>query len=258
MGIVSKVFAALSAALALVACASTSGAPSAPAAKDAVAAALADPARPEADKADDARRKPSEGLAFMGVAPGMTVFELEAGAGWYTELLSRAVGPKGAVWMQNPVRFKDRLAARFAARLGDGRLPNVRQTFSNFDALEAPSGSVDLAVWVQGPHEVYFHPNGESLGDPAKSYAEVFRILKKGGAFVVIDHAAVAGAPETTGDTLHRVDRAIVVARATEAGFRLEGESAFLANPADDRTKNVFDKDIRGYTDQFALRFVKR
>jgi len=41
------------------------------------------------------------------------------------------------------------------------------------------------------------------------------------------------------------------------AGFRFAGESDVLRNSADDRTLKVFDKSIRGKTDQFAYKFVK-
>jgi len=41
------------------------------------------------------------------------------------------------------------------------------------------------------------------------------------------------------------------------AGFKLDGESKVLANPEDDHTKMVFDKSIRGKTDQFLLKFRK-
>ena len=37
----------------------------------------------------------------------------------------------------------------------------------------------------------------------------------------------------------------------------LEAESEVLPNPADPRTKLVFDPSIRGHTDQFVLRFRK-
>ncbi|MFZ5616626.1 MAG: class I SAM-dependent methyltransferase [Pseudomonadota bacterium] len=222
------------------------------------AAAIADPARPEEDRKDDERRKPAVALEFFQLAPGMTVFEIEAGAGWYTELLSRVVGPSGAVVMQNPEGFLKFVGEQITARLAGDRLANVRQSISNFDALDAADASIDVATWVQGPHELYLKSStGEGLGDPAKSYAEIYRILKPGGAFAVIDHSALAGAPETTGNDLHRVDRAIVVSLAEAAGFRLEAESDFLANPDDARTIAVFDPSIRGYTDQFALRFRK-
>ncbi|MEQ1929742.1 MAG: class I SAM-dependent methyltransferase, partial [Parvularculaceae bacterium] len=220
-------------------------------------AAAADSARPEADRADDERRKPVEALAFMEVQPGMTVFEIEAGGGWYTELLSHAVGSTGSVIMQNPAGFQSFVGDKIAERLKDGRLPNVRQSISNFDALESADGSVDLVTWVQGPHELYYKPKEGPLGDPAKSYAEIARILKPGGAFVVIDHSAESGAPETTGDTLHRIDKIIVMQMADQSGFTLVGESDFLGNPEDPLTVGVFDPSIRGHTDQFALRFRK-
>lgn len=221
------------------------------------AAAVADSGRPEADRAEDERRKPEVALAFMEVAPGMKVFEVEAGAGWYTELLSRTVGPNGVVVMQNFKGFQDFVGDKIAERLKDGRLANVRQSITNFDMLDEEDGAVDLVTWVQGPHEIYFKPKGASLGDPAKAYAEIARILKPGGAFVVIDHSAESGAPETTGDTLHRIDKAIVMQMADQAGFTLVGESDFLANPEDPLTVGVFDPSIRGHTDQFALRFKK-
>ena len=61
--------------------------------------------RPEADKKDDEIRKASDVLQFTGVWPGMTLVELEAGKGYYTELLSHIVGKDGKVYMQNPHGF---------------------------------------------------------------------------------------------------------------------------------------------------------
>ena len=40
-------------------------------------------------------------------------------------------------------------------------------------------------------------------------------------------------------------------------GFVLDGESDVLANSEDDHTKSVFDPEIRGKTDRYALRFRK-
>lgn len=222
------------------------------------AAAVADPTRSDDDRKDDERRKPATALEFFEVAPGMTVFEIEAGGGWYTELLSHAVGPQGSVVMQNPEGFLSFVGEQINARLADNRLANVRQSLSIFDKFDAGDASADLVTWVQGPHELYYKPDdGSSLGDPSASYAEIYRITKPGGAFIVVDHSAVAGAPETTGNDLHRIDRAIVVAMAQAAGFKLEAESGFLANAEDPLTIAVFDPAIRGHTDQFALRFRK-
>lgn len=220
-------------------------------------AAVANPARPDEDRADDDRRKAVTALTFMEVAPGMSVFEIEAGGGWYTELLSHAVGPNGSVVMQGPGGFRDFYGEQIDKRLAGGRLANVRESLSSFDMLDAEDATMDLVTWVQGPHELYFKPEGQSLGDPAKAFGEVFRVLKPGGAFVVIDHSAESGAPETTGNDLHRIDKAIVMQLADQAGFALTAESDFLANPEDSLTVGVFDPAVRGKTDQFALRFRK-
>lgn len=50
---------------------------------------------------------------------------------------------------------------------------------------------------------------------------------------------------------------AALAAPAAAAGFKFEGQSKLLANPADPRTATVFDKSIRGKTDQFVLKFRK-
>jgi len=57
--------------------------------------------------------------------------------------------------------------------------------------------------------------------------------------------------------TLHRIDPALVRKEVEAAGFKYEGETKVLANPADDHTKKVFDPAIRGHTDQFVYKFRK-
>ena len=214
-----------------------------------------------ADDADnDARRKPVESLAFFGLAEDnvKTVFEMEAGGGYFTELLSLSVGDDGSVTTQNPSQimrfFEDALQKRFV----DGRLTNVTRTETPFDALTAADGSIDLVTWIQGPHELFFiQPDGSTLGDAGATFAEIVRILKPGGAFVAIDHSTVEGAEDGTFTALHRIDKNRVVAMAEAVGLVLEAEGDFLANPEDDRTLGIINPEIRGKTDQFALRFRK-
>lgn len=222
------------------------------------AAAVADPARPDKDRADDAARKPAAVLAFAGIAPGMTVLEMEAGSGYYTQMLSTLAGPSGHVIMQNPAAFDAFLGERVAARLAGGRLGNVRLSKTSFDALDAPDASVDVVTWFLGPHELFYTPkDGASLGDPKASFAQIFRVLKPGGALVVLDHAAAAGAPSSTGGKTHRIDPAIVKALARNAGLELVASSAVLANPDDDHNLLVFDPRVRRKTDRFLLKFKK-
>ena len=56
-------------------------------------------------------------------------------------------------------------------------------------------------------------------------------------------------------DRLHRIDPAVVRSDFERAGFAFEADNPMLAHPGDDRTKQVFDPDIRGRTDQFVFRF---
>lgn len=233
-------------------------APAAPPPPD-YAAVVASAERLPTDTARDTARKPAEVLAFSKVMTGNTVFEMEAGGGYYTELISRAVGPTGSVVMQGPKEFEKFYKADVDARLAKNRLANVRVSQSAFDTLDAPDASVDVVTWFQGPHEMYCKQacGNAPLGDTAKAYAEIFRILKPGGYFVIMDHVATQGAPETTGNDLHRIDPLIIKAAATQAGFLADEESSLLDNPADDHTKSVFDDSIRGKTDQFLLRYKK-
>ena len=223
-------------------------------ARDAVIAST----RPEADLQDDQNRRPMKVLAFIKIEPGLTVLELEAGTGYYTELLSQAVGETGKIWMQNPGALDDRIGAQVVARLKDNRLANVTLTKSLFDRLEPADGSVDIVTWMLGPHELYFtFPGTDGFGDPATAYAEIYRVLKPGGRFVVLDHAAPKGAPKETGGETHRIDPEIVISMAVAAGFTPGATSGALSNAADDRSKGVFDPSIRRKTDRFLIRFNK-
>ncbi len=223
-----------------------------------VTAALTNDMRPDEDNADDAARKPGAVLVFSGIKPGMSVFEMEAGSGYYTELISRIVGPDGSVVMQNPESFDAFLGDAVPNRLADDRLANVRHSKSNFDALEAADASIDVVTWILGPHDLYYTPaGGGTLGDVDATYAEIARILKPGGAFIVLDHVAEAGAPETSGNTVHRIDPAIVKGLATNAGMVFVEESDVLANPDDDYSMMVFDPKVRRNTDRFLHKYVK-
>jgi predicted methyltransferase len=120
--------------------------------------------------------------------------------------------------------------------------------------LSAPQ-PVDLVFTSQNYHD---YPD-EFMGkvDPAVLDKQVFDVLKPGGLYVIIDHVAEAGSGMRDTDTLHRIDPAIVKKQVEAAGFVFDGESVVLRNPADPHTIKVFDKSIRGHTDQFIYRFRK-
>ena len=160
--------------------------------------------------------------------------------------------------MQYPAEFAYGDAA-FKARTDAGRLKNAVIMKSHFDNLEqVATGSVDRVLWILGPHEIYYKPpNTNGLGADDKTYAEIVRVLKPGGLFIAMDHAAETGAPPTIAQTLHRIDPSIVVSSAQSVGLQMVSKSDVLANPSDDRTKMVFDATIRRHTDQFLFKFRK-
>ena len=57
-------------------------------------AALGAEERPAEDRVRDATRKPQQVLDFVGIGAGMSVLDLNASTGWYTEVLAAAVGDR--------------------------------------------------------------------------------------------------------------------------------------------------------------------
>lgn len=222
-----------------------------------VAAALTHPDRPSADAASDAARNPVEVLAFAGLEAGMDVFEMEAAAGYYTEILSRSVGRNGTVVLQEAPDLMGFVGEGIELRTANNRLPNVRVSMTNFDSLDAEDNSIDMVTWIQGPHELGFAPDGNDLGDPAGSFSEIVRILKPGGVLLAIDHIAADNTGLEAGGATHRVEESVITQLATEAGLSVFRRSDLLMNPADPLSAHVYDASIRGKTSRFVVLYRK-
>jgi predicted methyltransferase len=211
--------------------------------------------------ARDATSKPAEVLAFFGVGSGMTVLDVNASTGWYTEILASIVGPTGRVIAHNHPRALTTLpAAHFEARYGGNRLPNVEQIFVRHDELVLPLSSVDVVLMSLVYHDTYWHRDGVDWGpiDRLALLASLKDGLKPGGVVGVVDHVAAARRdPFESALTAHRIDPAVVHRDFIAAGFEPDGESDVLRYPNDDYTVNVFDAAVAGRTDRFVLRFRK-
>lgn len=219
-----------------------------------VTAALAAEGRPAADKELDADRKPVEVLQFFGIETGMTVLDVTAADGYFTELLAAAVGPGGIVYAQNDpgtlTRRDGAVDQALAARLANGRLPNVQRIDADVHASGLDQ-TVDAALVVLTIHDFYNFQGEEAAFTALRG---VHAALKPGGILGLIDHAGDAG---NDNRTLHRIEKAAVEQLLADAGFVIDAESSLLANPADDRTVGVFDPSIRRKTDQFVIRALK-
>lgn len=211
--------------------------------------------RPADDVARDAGRKPGEVLAFLGVEPGMTVLDLIAAGGYYSEALSVAVGSKGRVYAQNPpfvLKIRDGANEKaISARLAGGRLPNVTRVNADLADLASQGiapGSVDVAMTALNFHDIY----NRGGPDAASAFlANVFALLKPGGVLGIIDHV---GAPEADNEKLHRIDPALVTTVVEASPFELDGTSDVLENPTDDHSEGVFAPGVRGRTDRFVMK----
>lgn len=211
----------------------------------AVTAAVADSGRPALDRYRDGRRKPAETVAFAGVAPGMTVAELIPGNGYYTRILSKTVGSSGKVFTLPFTEPRAVMSRALAADPAYGNITLVNGSPLNL-GLPAP---VDVVWTSQNYHDVR---QGRAVLNKA-----VFDALKPGGVYFIVDHAAAAGAGEDVLLSLHRIDEDVVKREVLAAGFVLEAESPLLRNPADDRKRMVFDREVDRNTDQFVLKFRK-
>jgi predicted methyltransferase len=219
-----------------------------------LASLLASDARSEEDRARDAGRKPAEVLALLGIEPGMDVLDLVAASGWYSEVLSLAVGPDGSVTAQNPawmLAFQDGgVVAGLDARI-EGGLSNVTRLDSSWAELGAMETRFDAALSALNIHDVYYLESPEATAEFAGA---VYNVLKPGGVFGIVEHV---GDPDGENANLHRIDKDLVIDIVTDAGFVVEADSDLLANPADDHTQSVFSEGIRGQTDRFLLKLRK-
>ena len=200
--------------------------------------------RPAADKERDVSRQAPAVLNFLGVEAGMTVLDVNASGGWYTEVLSYAVGSAGTVLMQN--RPEGRSAEAATARAE--RLSNVDEWLTPISDISP--NSVDFAITALNFHD--FHNS-----DPAAAQSilgQVMGALKSGGILAVIDHEGTPGADNVS---LHRIAFDDAVKAVLESGFVLAGASDALNNDADDHSVGPFDPSLERNTDRIVLKFMK-
>jgi len=220
---------------------------------DYIRAALSSGRRRASDRKRDDARKPGELLAFYQIGPGQKVAELMAGTCYITSIVAEIVGDTGAVYATNSQQLIDRFKGSPARKLIDQfDLSNVVEVISEPDEPGLPTGELDAVLSFMIYHDMVW------LGaDRPAMNAAVFRSLKPGGIYAVMDHHAPAGAGITVVQDTHRIEKDVVVDEVQAAGFELEDETDLLENPDDALDTMVHEKSVKDRTHRFVLKFRK-
>lgn len=221
---------------------------------DLISAAISNSARTEANSSRDELRKPAQVIKFMGVQPGMTVLDLMATGGYYTEILAGVVGDSGRVISHEFAAEGMDPDYAFAAHIRSSRhFDNVIPIYADLKDLDMKENSVDQIFLIQNFHDLYFDRYD---ADPVATLAVFRKALKPGGTLAVIDHVAEDDAPSSTGNSIHRISPVLTKSVLQKAGFVFEAESDILINYTDDPSMNVFAPAVRGKTSRFIHRYT--
>lgn len=215
---------------------------------------VASPDREASDVQMDKIRKPAHLLDFIDLKPGMKVVDMGAGNGYTTELIARAVGPKGKVYCQNPPSWAGFVDKPLKARLKKDSWQNVERADLPWQT-PFPEGTKDLDRVVS---VLIYHDICNSPTDRAAMNKNLYDALKPGGTYIVVDHHTLAGKGTSETNTIHRIEERVVREEITAAGFTFVEEASFLAHPEDARDFMAFARPVQPLTDRFVLKFVKK
>lgn len=226
--------------------------------------------RSEKNRARDVYRHPKGTLQFFGIRPDLKVIEITPGGGWYSEILAPLLKDNGsytaAVKKSGSEAGDGGLRAKFAAdpeHYGKAQIVEYDPKAPSF----GPAGQTDMVLTFRNVHNWV-----EDDSAPAM-FKAFYAALRPGGVLGVVDHRAADGAKLDEVKDSGYLPTSFVIKLATDAGFKLEGQSEVNANPKDtkDYPKGVWtlpptltlDEQDRakyqaiGESDRMTLRFVK-
>ena len=228
------------------------GAVSRPAFAQDYGAIIAAPDRSDTDRTTDKRRDPLKLLNFIGVKEGMKVLDMEASAGYTTELLARAVGSNGIVYAQDSAEVMERqVKDKFDLRAQKPAMKGVIHVIRNYDDPLPPDvANLDLITFFFAYHDMTY-----MQVDRAEMNRKLFAALKPGGYLLIADHSAKVGDGISVGKTFHRIEEGALRKEVEAVGFKLVAEGNFLRHPEDMRDVIVFHAPTP--IDEFVLKYQK-
>lgn len=224
--------------------------------------------RSEKNKARDPYRHPAQTLGFFGIRPDMTVIEIWPSGGWFTEVIAPFLNANGHYIGAVPNGSKSKLALENKFKFDQAHYGNAKLLeFDDKAPNLGPDGSADMVLTFRNVHNWAADGNAETM------FKAFYKVLKPGGVLGVEDHRADKGKTLDQVVNTGYLPTDYVIKLATDAGFKLDGQSEINANPKDnhDHPKGVWtlpptyelgEQDKAKYaaigeSDRMTLRFVK-
>jgi len=218
--------------------------------------AIASDSRSDAEKARDANRKPLETLMFFGLEEEMRVLELLPGGGWYSKILAPTLAEKGQLLVAIGTQS-------VAAQIEAGTLSDVEVLDVDMSSFSRPEGSrrfaiseltldtkdIDLVLTFRNLHNLT-----EETRDTLNK--EVFRVLKPGGLYGVVDHTRRHMQSDNS-ENWRRMDPVQAIKEIEAAGFEFVDYSDLHYRYDDELVYEVGRRSVSGNTDRFTLLFRK-
>ncbi|MGY8815219.1 MAG: class I SAM-dependent methyltransferase [Gammaproteobacteria bacterium] len=220
-----------------------------------VTQALAAPYRTDNDRHADTYRLPAATLAFFGLKNNMRVIELIPGRGYYTKILGQVLADNGKLYLGAG-------ANNVAEELPKWGLNKVEIMDDNFDmsrgaqrgynvvnSVEFKERNVDMVLTFRNMHNMA--PESRKLLN-----IEVFKALKSGGIYGIIDHTRRHMEPYIE-QRWRRVDPVGLIKELQELGFVFVDHSDLHYRPNDSLTLDSTDESIGRDSDRFTMKFLK-
>jgi predicted methyltransferase len=229
-------------------------------AEDVYDAAVQHAGRPPEDLKRDALDHPAEILRLTGIKSGMQVGDFMASDGYYSELLSYIVGPKGHVLLINNPSFDRWANNAWEGRLAQNRLPNVEHKTIDLNQIDIPDESLDAMLVVKVYHDLYWVDKNKTNWPTVATKAvldKIVKTLKPRGILLIVDHSSKPEAGSSQAGSLHRIEESYAEHDFESRGMKLIAKSDALRMPSDPRTQVSYKEPILGKTDRFVLVFRK-
>lgn len=167
-------------------------------------------------------------MAQLGLENGIRIADVGAGTGFYSILMSEAVGDDGWVYaIDISPKFVEYLSKQFDQR----SLNNVTTVMCDDDSVCLPPDSIDAAFIC----DVYHH-----FEYPIDTMKSIHRAMVEGGRLVVIDFERIPGVSRDWTLEHVRADKQTFINEIQESGFEL-----------------VAERTIPGFQENYYLEFRK-